>query len=179
MKTPTIDIIQQFGQIGMKITQPDLKLQIKAPDLIIHTQKPDLEIHTTPPEVIIDLRESFNSMGLKDIDALARTESDAAKQTSMEGIERRAQEGIALEKAKGPSSAQLAVKASEPKEKKLAIGLMPDTPPRITVKTGGVKGNYTKGDVNVKLDLGEVNGDFTWGKVDVYMEREPYIDIRA
>lgn len=179
MNTPTIQVSQQFGQIGIKITPPDFQLRIKAPDLNIHTRQPDLEIQATKPEVIIDLRESFNSMGLEDIAAMAKSIGDKAKQTATDGVERRAQEGIALEKAKGPSVIQLADAASKPAEKHLVLGLMPDQPPRISVKTGGVQGMYTPGGVAVKLDSGEVQGDFTWGRVDVYMEREPYIDIRA
>ncbi|MDR3562385.1 MAG: DUF6470 family protein [Negativicutes bacterium] len=179
MNIPTIEITQQFGQIGMKITPPDLNLSIKPPNLELHINNPDLEIHTTKPEVIIDLRESFNSMGLQDIAAVAKSVSDEAKQTAIKGIERRVEEGTELAKAKGPDSAQLAARDAHSEEKQLVIGLMPEAPPRITATRGSVKGIYTPGDVAVKLDSGEVKGDFIWGKVDVYMEREPYIDIRA
>ena len=179
MKTPTIEISQHFGQIGIKITQPDLNLRIKAPDLNIHTQQPELDLHTTQPEEIIDLHESFDSMGLKGIASVAKTIGDEAKQTALNGGERRAQEETELEKAKRPSVSHLADRASKPQEKQLLIGLMPDAPPRITAELGIVKGNYTPGDVVVKLDSGEVKGNFTWGTVDVYMEREPYVDIRA
>jgi hypothetical protein len=179
MKSPTIEVNQQFGQIGIKITPPNLQLAINPPDLQIHIQKPDLDLRITKPDIIIDLHESFDSMGLKDIASTEKTVRDEANQTVAKGVVRRVQEGIALEKAKGPSVTQLAVKASKPEEKQMGIGLMPARPPKITAKLGAVKGIYSAGDVAVNLDLGDVKGSFTWGKVDIYMERQPQIDIKA
>lgn len=166
-------------QLGLRITQPDLKLYIKEPDLGIQTQAPDLTIHTTDPEIIIDLRQSFNSMGLKDIGALAQEVSETSKATILKRIERTAHDGDLLGKAKGPSVTQIAAQSVEPEEKKLEIGLMPAAPPEISVTLGSLKGDYSPGDVAVKLDNGEVKGFFTWGKIEGYLEGESSIDIKV
>ena len=168
-----------IAQIGITITQPNLDLHIRHPDLDIHTQSPDLALKTTKPEVIIDLRESYNSMGLKDIASSMQSFVEDAKQTVLAGIQRRADEGDALSNPKGPSVVQLAYQAAQPKEKQLHIGLMPSVPPKITAKLGKVEGIFTSGKVSVKLNPGQVKGVFTWGKVDVYLERQSSIDIKA
>ncbi len=176
-----IQIDQGFGQIGIKITPPDLKYKIKQPEADIKIRQADLQLKIEKPEVIVDLRQSFNTMGLQDIDTLSRSMGDEAKQTLLKGIERRVTEGEELAKPKGASVGKIvaASAATEIPKKELVIGLMPAVPPKITARLGQVKGFYTPGNVAVKLDKGELNGTFTWGKVDVYMEREPYIDIKA
>lgn len=166
-------------QLGLIITPPNLKLYIKAPDLDINTRAPDLTVRTTSPEVIIDLRESFNSMGLKDIAAAMRDVVEEARATVLQGIERRADEGDALGRANGPSVTALADEASKPREKKLEIGLMPSVPPKISAKPGMIKGYYSPGDVSVRLNRGEVNGDFRWGTIEGYLEGESSVDIKA
>lgn len=166
-------------QLGLRITQPNLQLYITDPNLQVHTQPPDLALKTIEPEVIIDLRSSFNSMGLKDIDAFMKDFTANARATVLKGIERRADEGDALGKAKGPSIGQLADQASKPEEKQLVIGLMPEAPPEISAKLGTIDGEYTPGDVSVHLEIGKVNGVFTWGKVEGYLEGQSIIDIKA
>jgi hypothetical protein len=175
----SIQIEQQFGQIGMKITPPDLKLRLKHPDLNLQITQPNLELAITKPEVSIDLRDSFNSMGLKDISTSMRDFVADAKDTIAKGIEQTVANTKALEDPKGPSVVDLAYQDSRPEEKQLVIGLMPSVSPRISAKLGSVQGTYTPGSVQAKLNPGEIGGDFTWGTVDVYMEREPYIDIKV
>lgn len=174
-----IQITQQFGQIGMHITPPDLALQIKSPDAVIKTTPPDLDLAITPPEVIIDLRPCFNTMGLADIGYLEEQFIADAQRTAGQGIERRVAEGAELANPHGPSIGAIADAASKPPEKQLVIGLVPAVPPRVTARGGSVKGFYRPGTVEVRLIRGEINGDFRWGRVDVYvyMEKEPYIDI--
>ena len=175
----SIEISQVFGQIGLTIQKPDLKLQIKAPEADIKIQSPSFDLQIDNPEIFIDLRQSFNSMGYKDIQTFSDEFIADAKQTAQAGIERVVSEGYALSKPKGPSVGQLSFQDSLPSEKEVQIGLIPSVPPKITAQMGQVKGTYTPGGVKVNLDPGKLNGNFTWGKVDVYMEREAHIDIKG
>lgn len=176
-----IQIDQQFGQIGLNITPPDLKLRITRPDLQLDTKPADLQLSIERPEVLIDLRESFNSMGLQDPATLTKECAEKAQQTLLNGIERRVKEGEEFSDPQSPSVAKIVSASAEsaiPK-KELVLGLMPSAPPKISAKLGSIKGEYAPGDINVRLRRGELNGTFAWGRVDVYLEREPYIDIRV
>lgn len=175
----TIQITQQFGQIGLRITPPDLALHIRQPDMVLRTTPPDLALHITQPEVIIDLRPAFNTMGLADIGYLEEQFVADARNIAQQGIARRVAQGNELADPHGPSIGAVADRASKPPEKQLGIGLVPAVPPRITASNGEVQGFYRPGAVEVRPVRGAVNGEFRWGRVDVYMEREPYIDIKA
>lgn len=175
----SIEINQVFGQIGINIQKPDLKLNIKAPEADIKITPPNLDLQIDNPEIFIDLRQSFNSVGYKDVQTFTDEFIADAKQTAEAGVERVVSEGDATSKAKGPSIGELAFQDSLPREKEVEIGLIPSVPPKVTAQMGRVKGIYTPGRVKVGLIPGALNGDFTWGKVDVYMEREAHIDIKA
>ncbi|GMB01690.1 DUF6470 family protein [Pelosinus sp. IPA-1] len=174
-----IEIEQRAGQIGLKITQPNLNLKTTQPDLQIKTTPADLALHIEQPEIIIDLRASFNSMGLQDTYTFADSAAQAAKEACLQGIERRVSIGNQFTEPHGPSAGQIVAEASKPPEKKLVIGLMPSVPPEISAKMGTVKGTYTPAHINGKFNEGKVTSNFTWGRVDIYMEREPYINIKA
>lgn len=174
-----IQIQQQFGQIGIKITPAKFDLAIKQPELDLSPNSAELSLHTEYPEVIVDLRQSFNTMGLQDIITLEKTEATEARKTVLSGIERRVADGEKMREPKGPSVAKIA-SDSAPRmilKKELKLGLMPETPPKISAKLGSVEGRYTPGALNGNYIRGTITGDFAWGRVNVYMEREPNIDI--
>lgn len=174
-----IQIQQQFGQIGIKITPAKLNMAIKQPELDLSPKPANLSLHTEYPEVMIDLRQSFDSMGLKDIVSLEKETAAEGRKTALSGIERRVADGERMAEPNSPSVAKI-VSDSAPRmilKKELKLGLIPEAPPKISAKLGSVKGSYTPGDLNGNYIRGTVNGAFTWGRVDVYMEREPSIDI--
>lgn len=176
-----IQIDQQFGQIGINITPPNMQLKITPPDIALDVKPADLRVRVEQPEVIIDLRESFNTMGLQDSLTLSRSIAGEARQTVARGIERRVSEGEALGDPHSDSVGRVlsaSIANAKPK-KELVLGLMPEAPPKISARLGKLKGEYTPGQVNVRLNNADVVNQFTWGRVDVYMEREPYIDIRV
>lgn len=174
-----IEIEQRSGQIGIQITQPNLNIKTTQPDLQLKTTPADLALQIEQPEVIIDLRASFNSMGLQDTYTFADSAAKEAKQACMRGIERRVSVGNQFTEPHGPSAGKIVAESSNPPEKQLVIGLMPSVPPDISAKMGTVKGTYTSAHINGKFNEGKVTSNFTWGRIDVYMEREPYINIKA
>lgn len=174
-----IEIDQVSGQIGLKITQPNLNLKTTQPDLEMKTTPADLALKITQPEVIVDLRDSFNSMGLQDTYAFSESNLEAAKQAFLQGLDRRVSVGHQLAEPHGPSVGQIVSEASKPSEKQLVIGLTPFVPPHISAQLGTIEGKYTPSHIDTKVTEGKVTGDFTWGRVDIYMEREPSIDIKA
>jgi hypothetical protein len=174
-----IEIDQVSGQIGLKIIQPNLNLKTTQPDLQMKTTPADLALKITQPEVIVDLRASFNSMGLQDTYSFSASNLAAAKEAFLQGLDRRVAVGHELADPHGPPVGKIVTDASKPPEKQLVIGLMPSAAPEISANLGTIEGKYTPAHIETKLNEGKVTGDFTWGQVDVYMEREPSIDIKA
>jgi hypothetical protein len=174
-----IEIEQRAGQIGLKITQPNINLKITQPDLQIKTTPADLALQIEQPEIIVDLSASFNSMGVQDTYAFASSAAQEAKAACLRGIERRVSVGNQFTEPHGPSAGKIVADSNTPPEKQLVIGLMPSAPPEISAKMGTIKGTYTPAHISTKFNEGKIVNNFTWGRVDVYMEREPYINIKA
>lgn len=176
-----IQIDQQFGQIGLNITPPDLQMKMTRPNLSLESKSADLQLTIEQPEVFIDMRDSFNSMGLQDAATFTSSFVNDARRTVMRGIERRVREGEELGDPHSASAGQIAAASAESTKtkKEVEIGLMPDTFPKISAKLGKIESRYTPADFTVRLDAGQVKGDFSWGRVDVFLERAPYIDIRV
>ena len=84
---------QNFASSGRQTTSPDLRLHITQPDLQLRIRPCDLALQIEPPEVVIDLRQSFESMGLLDNAALARSCAAEAREAVGRGISRRVREG--------------------------------------------------------------------------------------
>lgn len=138
------------------VTQPDVSIHIKPPYMDLKIISDQMNINTTPAEISIDLQPSFNTMGLQDIQSLAETCGAEAKQTAMEGIERRVWEGDTLAKAHSPSIGQvMSYTATHPHEKQLVIAATPSVPPAISVTLGKVAVQVVPGRivVNTNLDI--------------------------
>lgn len=179
MKPVEIQIHQVPGQLGLNITQPNIKLKITAPDIEMKTTPANLELKIEPPEVMVDLRGSFNSMGLQDTYSFADSALQEAKQSFLQALDRRVQLGDQMTDPHGAPIGQIVAQASKPSEKELVIGLCPSVPPRISAKLGTIRGTYTPSRIESKVNEGTITNNFTWGKVDIYMEREPSIDIKS
>jgi hypothetical protein len=174
-----IQIHQVSGQLGLNITQPNINLKIKAPDIEIKTTPANLDLKIEPPEILIDLQASFDSMGLKGTYSQAASLAEEAKQACARGIDRRVSIQRQVANPHTPSIGKIIAAASKPPEKELVIGLSPSVGPNISAKLGTIKGTYTPARVDVTVNEGTITNNFTWGKVDIYMEREPSIDIKS
>ncbi|AIF53658.1 DUF6470 family protein [Pelosinus sp. UFO1] len=179
MKPVEIQIHQVSGQLGLNITQPNINLKITAPDIKMKTTPANLDLKIEPPEIIVDLRGSFNSMGLQDTYSFADSAAQEAKQAALQALDRRTQLGDQMADPHGPSIGQIVAQASKRPEKEVAIGLSPSVGPKISANLGTIKGVYTPARIESKVNEGTITNNFTWGKVDIYMEREPSIDIKS
>lgn len=179
MKPVEIQIQQVSGQLGLNITQPNINLKITAPDIKIKTTPANLDLKIEPPEILIDLRASFDSMGLQGTYSYANSLAEEAKQACERGIDRRVSIGNQMANPHTPSIGKIVAEASKPPEKEVVIGLSPTEGPKISANLGTIKGTYTPAHIDVTVNEGKITNNFTWGKVDIYMEREPSIDIKS
>ncbi|SFM37957.1 DUF6470 family protein [Pelosinus propionicus] len=179
MRPVEIQIHQVSGQLGLNITQPNINLKITAPDIQMKTTPANLELTIEPPEIFIDSREAFDSMGLQGTYSYANSLAQEAKQAAVQGIERRVSIMRQMEDPQSGSVGQVVAAASQPPEKEVVIGLSPSVRPSISAKLGTVKGTYTPARIDATVHEGKIVNNFTWGRVDIYMEREPSIDIKT
>ncbi len=179
MKPVEIQIHQVSAQLGLKITQPNINLKITAPDIKMKTTPANLDLKIEPPEILIDLRASFDSMGLQGTYSYANSLAEEAKQACERGIDQTVSIGRQMADPHTASIGKIVAEASKPPEKEVVIGLSPSVGPEISAKMGTIKGNYTPAHIDVTVNEGKITNNFTWGKVDIYMEREPSIDIRT
>lgn len=179
MRPIEIQIHQVSGQLGLNITQPNINLKITAPDIEMKTTPVNLDLTIEPPEIFIDSRASFDSMGLQGVYSFGNSLAEEAKQACVQGIEQRVSVMHQMEDPHSGSIGPIIAAASKPPEKQLVIGLSPSVGPDISAKLGKIKGTYTPARINATVKEGTITNNFTWGKVDIYMEREPSIDIRT
>ncbi len=179
MRPIEIQIRQVAGQIGLNITQPNLNLKTTYPDIQLKTTPAKLELAIEPPEVFINSQASFDSMGLQGTYSFASSSLEEAKQAFLQGIERRVSVMRQMEDPSSGSVGQIVAAASKPPEKQLVIGLSPSVTPEISAQMGTIKGTYTPARIQSNVKEGTTANNFTWGKVDIYMEREPSIDIKT
>jgi hypothetical protein len=141
----------------LRITKPDVKVDIKPPRMDLKLTPTEMNIHTKSAEISIDLQPSFNTMGLQDIESLSEDFGAEAKQVAMEGIERRVSEGDSLAKAHAPSIGQvMSNAATHPREKQLVVTATPSVPPAISATLGKVEVQVVPGRVaviNTNLDI--------------------------
>ena len=99
-----------------------------------------LFIHTELPQIRIDSSRTREEIGLKSPSGICREGTALAKQAVLEGIGRRAQEGDRFQKIENPSDpvAEIAAQVLD-KQVDYNVGLIPQTPPQISVERGGVK----------------------------------------
>ncbi|VBB09437.1 Hypothetical protein LUCI_4727 [Lucifera butyrica] len=175
----TID--QKPGQIGIHTTPGNLNLHTAQPDLRLHTQAAELQLHTVPAEVMIDMQPSFNSMGLQDLTSFGQSNAQDAQQAISRAVSVAVEQGKKYAVPHGERVGKIVADAVQERrpDKQLVISNVPSVPPAISVQLGRVEGRYIDGRVATNFKQGEVRGNFTWGKVDVYMEQEPYVDIKA
>jgi hypothetical protein len=174
-----IQIEQVAGSLGLKITPPNMDLKITDLQIQLKTTPANLDLKIEPPEVFVDSQGSFESMGLKGTYSMARSLAEDAKQACAQGIDRHVSIMHQMTDPHGPSAGKIVARAGQPPEKQVVIGLSPSVPPNISAKLGTIKGIYTPARIDNKVEEGTITNNFTWGRVDIYMEREPSIDIRT
>lgn len=173
-----LQIDQQFGRLGLEIVPFKYDLQIEP--LNFHIEQKPAEIHTelSAATLNIDYTQAREVMGYNGIEAQQRMFNAEAKNTSDAGIERRVLEGNQLGDIRTKVSiAQVAYRASEPKEREVQLVSVP--PIDINFTPLRMDWNVEVGGVSVESQPGSVRGEFSYGSISAYMEQTPSLQIKA
>lgn len=177
----TLDIQIQRGQIGIRQTAPQVHMDIKAPNMELRQNQADYTLDITFPQIVdVDWKEFFQGIGLIDPFEAARREAQEGQATVLEGIDRRVRQGEEISHLGDKSITIAKVFSQVPEnEKQVVVDAVPKTPPKITFQMGEIRENYRSGDIKTYLEPGNLGYSFQYGTIDVYMDREPYINITA
>lgn len=173
-----LQVQQQFGRIGLKITPFQFDLTIHPPDFQVQQQFATITLEQPAATLDINLTPARESLGYYGIAAQQRVFNQEVMAVSDAGIDRLVKEGNefrAIEKK--ITVAQIVSRRLEPKDKHLK--LVSIDPIQITIQENPVYWQVQTGGVHTDLTQGTVQGQFQYGSVHSYLEQEPYCRIQA
>ncbi|HHV63597.1 MAG TPA: hypothetical protein GXX46_00740 [Peptococcaceae bacterium] len=174
-----LKITQQFGRIGLQITNARFELRHRQPDLEISRKAPELTLDIAWPELMVDYTPMLESIGLGNIEYRAKSFTAAAREEYLANLEKSVQVGYqigAIEK--GQSIGDIVFEASAPREPE--IGLVPLVPVKISYKPAGLDMETELGKLEFNFIPGEIKQEkFVFPSVKVFWEQKPYLKIEA
>lgn len=162
-----LNISQQYAKIAISTTRPQLNLETSRPQIEINSQAAKLEIRQATGELEIDNMPYRYSIGIKNIQDMARDNAREGMQTALETIARIAQDGdrMARIETKENAIANMAAEAniSEPAE----LTWAPIEKPSISYKFNPAQIDYLPGKLDINLRRGTVDANLDRGTVDI------------
>jgi len=173
-----LQVLQQFGRIGLKIIPFQYDLTIRPADLEIQQRPAEIDQEQPAATLEINYTPALESLGYCGIAAQQQVFNQEAKATCDAGIARRVFEGDQFRNlSRKVSVAKIISQAIEPRAKDLQ--LVSIQPIRITVTSNFVVWKANVGGVSTNSGLGSVHGEFQNGSVHSFMEQNPYIQFHA
>lgn len=168
----------QQGRIGLNVTPPQYDLKIQAPDLEIKQAPAEISLKQPAATLEIDSTPARESLGYCGIEAQLRQFNQDAMAASMDGIDRRVQEGETLGAIeKHISIAQVISQTLKPRDRDLE--LVNIAPIRISIQQSPLQWQVEPGGVSDTFTPGFVHGELTYGTVHSYLEQKPEVQIQA
>lgn len=173
-----LKVEQQFGQIGLMYTPLRYDLDIRPPDLTIEQKAAELSLEQPAAILEIDYTPARESLGYLGITSRMTSFVQDAKATHLAGLDRRVEQGRQLGAIEEQISiGEIAARSLEPVDKQLMLDKT--QPVDIEVTTRQVNGDISPGGVTGSFTLGDVQSDLTYGRVNTYLERQPYVKIHT
>ncbi|HHV17934.1 MAG TPA: hypothetical protein GXZ27_03655 [Thermoanaerobacterales bacterium] len=177
-----LDIQFGYGGIGIDTYKGFIDLTTHIQESFdMKTQSPELSVTNTFP-IIEDIDSSHcrTDMGYPQPFVASSMWYNEAKQYVIEYIGSKAAGGDALGAIeKGISIGDIVENESFPEPPEINVDAVPKTPPRITFRYGEIKSDLYRGSVKVNISDKPVTVDHDRARVNIYMEKNPYITIKA
>jgi hypothetical protein len=177
-----LDIRFGFGQIGIDTYPGEIapRMDIQG-GFQLEKKLPEFSGEVTQPIIVdIDFSKCRAEMGCPGPQDAAAQWFEAAKQYAIEYIGQKAAAGDALGAIeKGVSIADVVESESYPPPPEINVDAVPKTPPKITFKMGEIRGELNPGYVKVDVPDKPVTLEYQRAKVNIFMEKEPFITVKA
>ncbi|MCL6593454.1 MAG: DUF6470 family protein [Alicyclobacillus sp.] len=177
---PQIQIVQQWGQIGLAYTPMQWYIKQPPAEWQVHAPPAQLEIHITPGQLTIDQTEAFADEDLRTPLAFLQHEAQLAWQTAEQGTAEAADWGQRfLHIEKGDALAQWVMRYRD-KQPQVVPALVPRPfSVHIHYQPGRVQIHADVQPVRVQETLPPVQVVMTYGKVQTYLAKPPFLYIIA
>lgn len=185
MQIPQLRVDQTFAELGLKQQQATMQMRQPMADLSLKQPLAELEIHISDSKLEIDQTEAFADANLKSPLRMASEWVSKAKQTALQSVAQKVQEGNRLMKIEhqkqGSVIPQIAKEKSIEPPKSFKLGYMPSSPFH-------VKFNYTPSDVQVdakvskavvKANTNEPIIHFNKGDLSIYLRQKASISMKV
>lgn len=180
MQFPQIRLQSTFGIINIQINKPQQDIRQRPAELSIEQPKADIQIRRIPSMLSIDQTQAWEDMDLKHISRRIEEAAQLGKQSVMEGIARRAQQGEELMKIEngGNTLPHQAKMNGEKPEKQFNIGWIPSHfSVKIDYEPSIVEIDVTPQKPIMDVQVQKPEHDYTPGSVDVNMAQYPSLQI--
>lgn len=167
----------QMALIGLETTQPFLELRNIRPQMELQIEEPQLQIHSPRPVLHIDQTQCFADMNKRTPAAFVAYYASQGWSDSLEGIGRIAMEGDLLGQIENNFSLTDLAMQDLGKAADFNVTAIPKQPPRTWVDTYPVEYRLQRGTVTANVQMGRVENHFHWGKVNVYLRQQNYLEI--
>lgn len=180
MNIPQLQIQTTRGVLGLQITKP--VQEIEQPKATISQQQPAaiLEMSTTRPQLSIDTTENRADIDMKSVFRRSAENAQFGKQSLMNGIARRAQEGQQLVRIEDGGNALVAIakQNSTPPPAELGIRFVGDRSKiKMSISPGTTNINATPQKPIYDVQVNKPIHHYTQGKVTGQMEQWADIQI--
>jgi hypothetical protein len=143
-------------------------------------KKPDISISAKFPQIDIDFSRCQSEMGYPSLPEAAVIWRDEGKQAVSDYIDKKVAEGNTLaDIERGVPIQDMAYSDAFPEPPEFNVDMIPKSRPKITVREGKVDIDLIPGDVSVSVKPFPVRFNYERAHVNIYLEKEPYIDIKA
>lgn len=156
-----------------------MKLTITPPRESVSYNKAEVIITGKDPKVRIDQTQVFADIGLRNPKMYGDYTVSMGKSRAMEGIARRAQEGKSLAAIENGSTVGgvIASRVRAESECPYNIAFIPENAPEIEAEVEKLEVEAPTGGVSLSCELGGVENNAPWAKVEMYLLQKPYFDI--
>ena len=174
-----LKISQQAAQIGLNIQKPQVKLSITPPKENVSYNISEVSVTSADPKVRIDMSQTFTDMGLRKPEIFRDYTVSLGRSKSMEGIARRVQEGKSLAAIHKGSTVGGVIKSRVRAEAECpyTIGFIPEHAPEIEAEVERLEVEAPPGEVSLNCELGGVDNNALWAKVEMYLLQKPSCDV--
>ncbi|HHX23589.1 MAG: DUF6470 family protein [Tepidanaerobacteraceae bacterium] len=178
-----LDISFDYGKIGINTYKGHFAIKTAIQESYkLETQSPNMSTtkYTFPIIDDIDISHCRTDMGYPQLFVASSIWRDNAKYHVLKYIGEKAAIGDDFaDVRKEVSIAEVVESESFKDPPEINVDAVPKTPPKITFRFGEYKSKVDRGRVNVRVSDEPVTMHYEKAKVNIFMEKNPYINIKA
>lgn len=180
LNIPQLQIQTTRGILGLQITKPTQEIEQPRPTLTQQQPAAILEISTTRPQLSVDTTEARAEVDMKSVFRRSEENAQYGKQSAMEGIARRAQEGQQLVQIEngGNVISEIAKHNGTPPPAQMSIRFVGNRSSiQVSIQPGTTNIKFTPQKAVNDVQINKPIHQYTQGKVTGVMEQYPSIQI--